>query len=557
MFKQKEIKYEMKLLSSLVKVFQDETPVYQPECLKLSALWGETVSFQAAYTGDFFMRERLDVRVVSLIEKYVRVRTVEQVPVGRATNGIVDDNYLRTTSGLYPDLLRDLKDGKAVVCSRQWRSLWIDVDVTDETEAGNYEIEIQLVKEGAVVCSAVMKLEVIGVELPKLGIMHTEWLHADCIADYYHVEVFSEEHWKLLENYFHEYVLRGCNMMLVPLFTSPLDTAVGLERTTTQLIDVEVKDGEYKFGFDKLKRWIDLCKSCGIEYYEMSHLFSQWGAKYAPKVAAVVEGKEEKIFGWHTPAVGEYTKFLHSFLPQLIEKLREWEIAEVTYFHISDEPREEHLESFKAAKESLGDLLDGFHTFDALSSYEFYRHGLIDKPIPGNNEIEEFLAHGLKDMWTYYCTGQFYEVSNRFMSMPSARNRIYGVQLFKYDIIGILHWGYNFYNSQFSIEHINPYEITDSDNAFPSGDPFLVYPGRDGHPEESIRMMVHYEALTDLRALRLLESLTSKEHVMELIEGELAEPLTFKRYPKSDMYLLTLRNRVNREIARLSADAGR
>ena len=557
MFKQKEIKYEMKLLSSLVKVFQDETPVYQPECLKLSALWGETVSFQAAYTGDFFMRERLDVRVVSPIEKYVRVRTVEQVPVGRATNGIVDDNYLRTTSGLYPDLLRDLKDGKAVVCSRQWRSLWIDVDVTDETEAGNYEIEIQLVKEDAVVCSAVMKLEVIGVELPKLGIMHTEWLHADCIADYYHVEVFSEEHWKLLENYFHEYVLRGCNMMLVPLFTSPLDTAVGLERTTTQLIDVEVKDGEYKFGFDKLKRWIDLCKSCGIEYYEMSHLFSQWGAKYAPKVAAVVEGKEEKIFGWHTPAVGEYTKFLHSFLPRLIEKLREWGIAEVTYFHISDEPREEHLESFKAAKESLGDLLDGFHTFDALSSYEFYRHGLIDKPIPGNNEIEEFLAHGLKDMWTYYCTGQFYEVSNRFMSMPSARNRIYGVQLFKYDIIGILHWGYNFYNSQFSIEHINPYEITDSDNAFPSGDPFLVYPGRDGHPEESIRMMVHYEALTDLRALLLLESLTSKEHVMELIEGELAEPLTFKRYPKSDMYLLTLRNRVNREIARLSADAGR
>ena len=280
----------------------------------------------------------------------------------------------------------------------------------------------------------------------------------------------------------------------------------------------------------------------------MSHLFSQWGAKYAPKIVAMVDGKEEKIFGWHTPAVGEYTNFLHSFLPELIEKLREWGIAENTYFHISDEPREEHLESYRAAKESLGDLLKGFHTFDALSSYEFYKHGLVDKPIPGNNEIEEFLSHGLTDMWTYYCTGQFYEVSNRFMSMPSARNRIYGVQLYKYDIIGILHWGYNFYNSQFSIEHINPYEVTDAGNAFPSGDPFLVYPGADGHPEESLRMMVHYEALTDLRALELLESLTSKEHVMELIEGDLAEPLTFRRYPKSDMYLITLRNRVNREI---------
>ena len=137
------------------------------------------------------------------------------------------------------------------------------------------------------------------------------------------------------------------------------------------------------------------------------------------------------------------------------------------------------------------------------------------------------------------------------MSMPSARNRIYGVQLYKYDIIGILHWGYNFYNSQHSYEHINPYQVTDSGNGFPAGDPFLVYPGADGHPEESIRMMVHYEALTDLRALELLESLTSKEHVMGLIEGDLDEPLTFKKYPKSDMYLIQLRNRVNREIAEL------
>ena len=482
-FDQKVIKYEMKPLSSLEKVFLDETPVYRMECQMLSGLWGETVSFQVAYTGDFVMRERLDVRVVSELAEHVHVRTVEMVPVGRATNGIVDDNYLKTISGLYPDLLKDLKDGKVIVYSRQWRSLWVDVDITNEIPAGEYEIELQLIKEGEVVCSAKQKVTVIGTELPKLDIMHTEWMHADCLADYYHVEVFSEEHWKLLENYFQEYVKRDCNMMLTPLFTSPLDTAIGLERTTCQLIDVEVKDGEYVFGFAKLKRWIDLCKKCGIEYFEMSH-----------------------------------------------------------------------LESYKAAKESLGNMLDGFRTFDALSSYEFYRHGLIDKPVPGNNEIEEFLANGLTDMWTYYCTGQFYEVSNRFMSMPSARNRIYGVQLYKYKIIGVLHWGYNFYNSQYSIEHINPYEVTDAAGAFPSGDPFLVYPGENGQPEESLRMMVHDEAMTDLRALKLLESLTSREHVMELIEGNLPEPLTFKRYPKSDMYLIQLRDRVNREIKELTAE---
>ena len=427
------------------------------------------------------------------------------------------------------------------------------MDLCSEIPAGTYEIKVSLEKEGTCVCSQTMKVKVIGAVLPKQKIMHTEWLHADCLADYYHVDVFSEEHWEILDNYFEEYVKRGGNMMLVPLFTSPLDTAVGLDRTTTQLIDVRVENGNYQFGFDKLRRWIDLCQKHGIEYYEMSHLFSQWGARYAPKVVASVAeagGEMQKIFGWHTPATGEYTRFLEAFLPELIGKLKEWGIADHVWFHISDEPREKDLETYRAAKESLGDMLKEFHTFDALSSYEFYRHGLVDKPVPGNNEIEEFLEHGLTEMWTYYCTGQFYEVSNRFMSMPSARNRIYGVQLYKYDIIGILHWGYNFYNTQFSIERINPYEVTDSGNAFPSGDPFLVYPGADRKPEESIRMMVHYEALTDLRALQLLESLTDKAYVMDLIEGSLGEPLTFRRYPKSDMYLIWLRNRVNEEIAK-------
>ena len=75
-------------------------------------------------------------------------------------------------------------------------------------------------KEGRVVCSCVMKITIIGASLPQQKIIHTEWMHADCLADYYQVDVFSEEHWEILENYFRQYVKRGCNMMLTPLFTS-------------------------------------------------------------------------------------------------------------------------------------------------------------------------------------------------------------------------------------------------------------------------------------------------------------------------------------------------
>ena len=102
------------------------------------------------------MRERLDVRVVSELAEHVHVRTVEMVPVGRATNGIVDDNYLKTTSGLYPDLLKELRMESDCLFTPV-AQLWVDVDITNEIPAGEYEIELQLIKEGEVVCSAKQK----------------------------------------------------------------------------------------------------------------------------------------------------------------------------------------------------------------------------------------------------------------------------------------------------------------------------------------------------------------------------------------------------------------
>ena len=68
-------------------------------------------------------------------------------------------------------------------------------------------------------------------------------------------------------------------MLLTPIFTPPLDTAVGGERTTVQLIDiVQDADGSYKFDWSRLKRWCDLCLRNGIKYLEIPHLFTQWGA---------------------------------------------------------------------------------------------------------------------------------------------------------------------------------------------------------------------------------------------------------------------------------------
>ena len=54
-------------------------------------------------------------------------------------------------------------------------------------------------------------------------------------------------------------------------------------------------------------------------------------------------------------------------------------------------------------------------------------------------------------------------------------------------------------------------------------------------------------ALEDHRALKLCESVIGKEKTMALVE-EGIEPLTFKEYPKTEEYILSMRERINNAI---------
>ncbi len=541
---------KMKLLNALEKVFLDAEPTERPEDGVLSGLKNEIMSFQVAYTVTDIHSCYVFVDVVSDIRDCVRVRSVRHVPVRFAAFPEGTSNYLRTGPGLYPDLLSDLHPHSLRAYYRQWDSLWIDVTPDENTPAGVHEIEIRLTDEaGEVKASRTMKVEVIDALLPEQKLIHTKWFYTDCLMNYYGVEAFSEEYWRITENFMACAVRAGINMILMPVHTPPLDTRVGTERPTVQLVDVTVENGEYRFGFDNLRRWVEMCKRVGVKWYEVAHLYTQWGCAFCPKIVATVDGEKKRIFGWDVSATSEeYRTFLRAYVPALIEEFKALGIDQQCYFHISDEPNTRHLENYLAAKAQVIDLIGDYPIMDALSSFDFYQQGVVKKPIPANNHIEPFLEAEVPGLWTYYCVSQYQDVSNMFMSMPSARNRILGVQLYLYKIEGFLQWGFNFYNAQYSDYPINPYAVTDGDGFSPSGDCFQVYPKADGTPEESIRLMVTAQAMYDLRAFDLLEQLAGREVVVKLIEENAGEKITFSRYPTGEGYLLNLRRRVNEEI---------
>lgn len=536
------MKFEYKLVSSMCKVLADREPQPALSQPTLAGLRGETVSFQLAYYWEDWSKSYAQVQAECSLP--IRLRSVELVPCAYPCHPRRDPGYLATVPGLYPDLLRDLSPQGLPLVSGQWRSLWVDLDLRGAAPGG-HSLSLTLLREGEELCQVQLACQVLDVDLPKLPIPHTEWFHSDCLANYYQTEVFSEEYWRIVAEFVKTAAQHKCNMLLTPVFTPPLDTAVGGERRTVQLVDVAVSGGKYSFGFEKLRRWVKMALDCGMEYLEISHLFSQWGAVAAPKVMATVDGTYCQLFGWDTDGGGEeYGGFLRQFLRELKEELRSLDVLEKTYFHISDEPSMEQIGTYRRAWESVKEELAGCRMMDALSDHAFYKEGLVQQPVCALDHIQPFLQDRPEYLWGYYCTAQCVDVPNRFIVQPGSRTRILGPLLYQYQLDGFLHWGYNFYNSQYSIRPIDPYQTTDSDAAFPSGDPFLVYPGPDGKPEASIRLMLMDEAMSDYCALLALEQLAGRDRALACLKEDLA----FDRFPQEEAYLLELRQRVHSAI---------
>lgn len=543
---------QMKMVSSLEKCFLDDAMDSKTEKNRFIMFANEKLSFQVMYHADV-LDEGIatysgDLSVTGALAPYAEIRQVANVPNQFPTYNVSPGGeFIRTEPGLYPDLIRPLVyPNRIPLPHNQTHALWVNIRLPEDFAAGTYDLTLSLNDRNGPMASVTGEVTVLAEKLPAQTFIHTEWFYTDCIANYYHVKAFSKQHWKHIEGYMRTAVEHGINMIMTPVFTPELDTYVGGERLTTQLVDIELTaDGTYVFGFGKLHQWIDLALKCGVQYFEIPHFFTQWGAKAAPKIVVKVNGRRQKYFGWHTESTGEkYKDFLAQFIPALLAEFRSRGLDHKCYFHISDEPSLKALDHYRACKEMVAPYLKGYPIIDALSELEFYTSGAIEKPAPNTRSAHKFHEAGIPGLWAYYCGGGRAGVADRSISMPSHRTRMLGVQLYYYNIEGFLHWGYNFYNSRFSHTVLDPYGNPDGFYFTPSGDAFLVYPGSDGCAWPSLRLNALREAMDDIRALQLYEAKFGREAAEALILEGTDGTFTFTHYPTDPLYLPNLREKI-------------
>ncbi len=540
--------FEAITVSSLSKVFQWERPLYPLK--NGSCFENETYSFQLAFQGDFKRRVLLRVNAEGLD---ITLRKVERVPSYMAQNyEFCDDYYIKKgdTSGYYPDLLLPIPEEGVAMHPYVWESVW--VTVRPKTH-GKKKIEFTLVEEAnpdLVLATQVFALEVLPAKLPALDIPYTTWLYCDCLADYYDEPLFSERYNEILFSFFQNMTAHGMNTILTPLFTPPLCTIKGKYNKTVQLVDVFVEEGKYRFGFERLEGYMELAKKAGFTHYEMSHLVTQWDVAAVTKIMATVDGKTERIFGWDTPSNGEkFLGFLGVFLPALNAFLEEKGYKDRCYFHVADEPTLAGLENYATVFARMKELLPSCTIIDANTCGKYAEIGAVDIPVVATSHVNDFPVVDHK-YWVYYCYFQSYDyLSNRNFNMPSQRNRVLGFQLYKNRAGGFLHWGFNSYYTSMGERLIDPYFETDAGREYASGDPYLVYPAKDGTPYDSLRHEVFFEGIQDYRALTLLESVKGREYVETLLANEGVNGFT--AYPRSAEWHIAFRERINREIMKV------
>lgn len=567
----------LKLASSQLKLtpLMTNEEIEKFEISSASVLKNQPFSFELIYKSETELRQpvTLSVKTELPCEEY----RIDCVPVTFASNDNDERGYVSSLPGLYPDLLeprpadpeliikggdknnpdseflingnRFEKDTKYLLNANKQipQSLLVTINPNRETlNAGTYDITctlrslVSLTELGKVT----LKLTVIDALLPKQTECYTNWFHVDSLCEFYKVEPYSEEFYEIFRSFIKNASKYRMNTLLTPAFTPALDTPIGTARRNVQLVDVEKVNGEWKFGFDRLKRFMREASDCGIEFFEHCHLFSQWGAAHAPCIYNV---KNELIFGWDTDASSEeYREFIRQYLKEYINFARsEGYRDKQLIFHISDEPSKKHLDPYKKAHDMISDIIDGFDQIDALTDVDFYSTGLVKTPVAFINQAEEF-KNNCPNFWLYYTCGPYAKnCSNRLITNTAARTRVLGLQMYYYNAKGFLQWGYNFYYDRMSEGWYDP-RVNPNGYKLMPGCAYLCYPEKDG-AVPSLREVHMSEAFDDIQRLKLLESYIGRDKVIEFCEEMLGKVSNTLIPEDNDLFILS--EKINQKIA--------
>ncbi len=522
------------LQSSLMRVFPN-SPASNKKNICIHGAGNERISFQACLRNLTPVQINTRISVSGPKDLGIQVRRVGYVLV-RHHNTDTNESELDGVGhipGYVPDPL--FPEETATLGPFESHAFWITVSIPPNLQPGIRTLNIQFIDGDTVECTLTANITVYPfTSQPSHNFPVTHWIYADAICDWYSAEPFDERFWAIAEQYLKNLVEHGNNCLYVPLFTPPTD---GVKRPTQLLRVTTTGPDKYLFDFSDVQRWVQLAKKHGAKYFEWTHLFSQWGARYGIRIYRNNQDINSLIWPPETEANSEtYRKFLAQFLPEFHRFLQSNRLVEQSFFHLSDEPGKDDLQNYKEARNILKELAPWMKIADALSDINYGREGLTDIPIPSIESARYYADAGIP-AWTYFCCGPRGNYLNRLMDTSLAKIRMSGWLFYHLGAKGFLHWGYNYWYKRGANCLIDPF-MEQSGQAWPEwpyGDTFVVYPGEHG-PIDSIRWEIFAESLQDYSLLQTA-GIARDDNLFSALKG-------YDDFPKTEEWLDAARSHV-------------
>ena len=167
-----------------------------------------------------------------------------------------------------------------------------------------------------------------------------------------------------------------------------------------------------------------------------------------------------------------------------------------------DEPQFPNSESYRALSCICRKHMPGVKIHDPVETTEI--GGATDiwcvKQAVFEKHLEDFrrLQAMGEEMWIYTCGFPAGKTMNRATDLPLLAGRLPFWMCVKYGCTGFLHWGYNAYAGRDPLR-FNCYST--GGRPLPPGDGFIVYPGDDGTPWNSVRAQLQRAGAEDAEAL--------------------------------------------------------
>ena len=312
----------------------------------------------------------------------------------------------------------------------------------------------------------------------------TTWFNLGNMALRHDLEMWSDEHWDMIERY--AVLMRR---MRQNHFWTPLG-----------LVEIEERNGKYSFDFSKTERLIRMFLDLGFQWIDGGHIVSRTSFN-APEF---VLSTNREIKATSPKAY----VFLAQYLPAWRAFLEERGWYDRLVQHIGDEPLEQSAADYRIVSGIVRKFLPDVKIIDAVEIAEL--GGAVDIWVPKNNYYhehqEQFELHRTfgDTVWYYTCCFPGGHYLNRLLDMPLLRTRLLHWGNFRYDLKGFLHWGYNMYRPQQDpFEENCPAHGADGSDNLPAGDTHIVYPGPDG-PWSSVRLEAQGRGAEDFELLRML-----------------------------------------------------